>query len=212
MKTFFDKYSHHTHSYIALRKSVGWIGLLLPFMLMLGDSLIFRGPLVENSISYYYHTGMGDVFVGALCAVALFLFFYSGYDKWDDWAGNLGGIFALGVAWFPMTKSGPPDWADRVHLVSAILFFLVLAAFSLLLFTKTEKGRKPEGRKKKRNGIYVACGIIMLASLATIAVFKFWLQDDHPEWRLVFWGETAALVAFGISWLTKGEAIYPDME
>jgi hypothetical protein len=97
-----------------------------------------------------------------------------------------------------------------VHLVSAILFFLILAAFSLLLFTKTEKGKKPAGRKKKRNRIYTACGIVMLVSLASIAVFKFWLQADHPEWRLVFWGETAALVAFGISWLTKGEAIYPD--
>jgi hypothetical protein len=26
----------------------------------------------------------------------------------------------------------------------------------------------------------------------------------------VFWAETIALVAFGVSWLTKGEAIYPD--
>jgi hypothetical protein len=189
---------------------VGWIGLLLPFVLMLGGSLIFNGKLVEGSISYYYHTGMGDVFVGALCAVALFLFFYSGYNKWDDWAGNLGGLFAIGVALFPTTKCGPVDWVGVVHLVSAILFFLVLASFSLFLFTKTEKGKKPKGRKKKRNRIYIACGTIMVVSLAAIAVFKIWLSDDYPECPFVFWGETAALAAFGVSWLTKGEAIYPD--
>jgi hypothetical protein len=210
MIRLFNKYDHHTYSYMALRKSVGWIGLLLPIVLMLGGSLIFGGPVPERSISYYYHTGLRDVFVGALCAVALFLFFYSGYDKWDNWAGKLGGFMAIGAAWFPTTRCGPEDWAGIVHLVCAILFFLVLASFSLFLFTKTEKGKKPRGRKRKRNRIYIACGIIMLASLAVIAAFKIWLQDDHPECPVVFWGETTALAAFGVSWLTKGEAIYPD--
>jgi hypothetical protein len=210
MIKLFNKYSHHTYSYNALRKSVGWIGLSLPFVLMLGNALIFGGTITERSISYYYHTGMGDVFVGALCAVALFLFFYSGFDKWDDWAGNLGGFFALAVALFPTTRCGPDNWVGIVHLVCAILFFLVLASFSLLLFTKTEKGKKPKGKKKKRNRIYIACGSIMLGSLLAIAVFKVWLQDNNPNCPFVFWGETTALVAFGISWLTKGEAIYPD--
>ena len=165
-----DKYSRHTYSYLALRKAVGWIGLLLTFTLMFGVFIFFKGDLFQGSISYYYHTGMGDVFVGALCAVALFLFFYSGHNKWDDWAGNLGGLFALGVAWFPTIKSGPDDWAGIVHLVCAILFFLTLASFSLFLFTKTEKGKRPRGRKKKRNLIYIICGIIMLACLIVIVV------------------------------------------
>ena len=210
MTNLFNKFSRHTYSYWTLRKAVGWIGLLLPFVLMLGSILIFKGKLVESSVSYYYHTGMRDVFVGALCAVALFLFFYSGFDKWDDWAGNLGGLFALGVAWFPTTKSGPEDWAGIVHLVCAILFFLTLASFSLLLFTKTEKGKRPKGRKKKRNGIYITCGIMMLACLVAIAIFKIWFSDDNPGCPFVFIGEAIALIAFGVSWLTKGEAIYPD--
>jgi hypothetical protein len=142
--------------------------------------------------------------------VALFLLFYSGFDKWDDWAGNLGGIFAIGVAWFPTIESGPDDWVSVVHMVCAILFFLVLASFSLFLFTKTKKGGKPKGRKKKRNRVYIACGTIMLTSLAVLLAYKIWLQDDNPDSAVVFWGETTALVAFGISWLTKGEAIYPD--
>jgi hypothetical protein len=210
MITLFNKYSRHTYSYLTLRKAIGWIGLLLPFVLMLGSILIFKGKFVESSISYYYHTGMRDVFVGALCAVALFLFFYSGFNQWDDWAGNLGGVFALGVAWFPTTKSGPEEWVGIVHLVCAVLFFITLAAFSLFLFTKTEKGKRPKGRKKKRNLIYIICGIIMLVCLVVILVYKILLKDNTNETSFVFWGETIALVAFGVSWLTKGEAIYPD--
>ena len=210
MINLFNKYSRHTYSYWTLRKAVGWIGLLLPLVLMLGGFFIFKGKFVESSISYYYHTGMRDVFVGALCAVALFLFFYSGYNKWDDWAGNLGGLFALGVAWFPTTKSGPEYWVGIVHLVCAILFFLTLASFSLFLFTKTEKGKRPRGRKKKRNLIYIICGIIMLVCLMVILVYKFLKKDNTHETSFVYWGETIALLAFGVSWLTKGEAIYPD--
>ncbi len=36
-----DKYTRLTYSYLALRKAVGWIGILLPFVLLLGNTLIF---------------------------------------------------------------------------------------------------------------------------------------------------------------------------
>ncbi|CAB1065964.1 hypothetical protein D1BOALGB6SA_10763 [Olavius sp. associated proteobacterium Delta 1] len=39
------KYSQHTYSYLVLRKAIGWIGILLPFTLMLGAFLIFREEL-----------------------------------------------------------------------------------------------------------------------------------------------------------------------
>jgi len=65
-----------TYSYLALRKAVGWIGMLLPFVLMCGVSLIFKSDIKLQNISMYYYTGMRDVFVGALCAIGLFLFFY----------------------------------------------------------------------------------------------------------------------------------------
>jgi len=70
-----EKYSRHTYSYLALRKAVGWIAILLPFTLMLGVFLIFKGEIIQESISHYYHTDMRNVFVGAICAIALFLFF-----------------------------------------------------------------------------------------------------------------------------------------
>ena len=208
MSDLSDRDSRHTHSYLVLRKAVGWIGILLPFTLLFGDLLIFRGESIQRSISYYYHTGMGDVFVGACCALALFLFFYSGHDKWDDWAGNMAGLFALGVAWFPTTVEGSNEMAGKIHTTCAIFFFLTLVFFSLFLFTR--KGPDPTPQKLIRNKIHLVCGIIMLACLISIWVFFGYFLDDNPGSSFVFWAETGVLVAFGVSWLTKGGMLCPD--
>lgn len=202
------KYPNLTHSYLALRRAVGWIGILLPFALMLGVVIIFRGQALQDSISHYYYTGMRDVLVGSLCAIALFMFFYCGYDKHDNWAGNLAGIFALGVAWFPTTEGSPIDTIGMIHFAFAALLFLTLAYFSLVLFTKS--GPKPTPRKILRNRIYVVCGVVMLLCLVGIAVYKLFLTHVGFLCRFVYWAETIALVAFGVSWLTKGGTLYPD--
>ena len=203
-----DKYLQHTYSYLALRKAVGWIGILLPFVLMFGVFIIFRGEIIQKSISHYYHTGMGDVFVGVLCAVALFMFFYTGYNKWDDWAGNIAGVFAIGVAWFPATEVGASDLTGKIHLIFAALFFLTLAIFSLFLFTR--KGSDPTLQKLTRNKIYVICGLIIVACLIAIAIYLNFIQNENSGSGFVYWAETVALVAFGVSWLTKGGTLYPD--
>lgn len=203
--------SDHTpqiHSYLSLRKAVGWIGILLPFVLVLGHCTIFGGDTILHNLSVYYHTGMRDLFVGSICAIALFLFFYRGYDRWDNIAANLSGFFALGIAFFPTVKEGPWDWVARVHFYSAACFFVILAFISLFLFTRGEK--RPTGRKLKRNIIYRACGIIMLASLAGIEIYFLFTDENHDDSRFVLIAETITLMAFGISWLTKGGTLYPD--
>lgn len=151
---------------------------------------------------------MRDVLVGALCAIGLFMFFYRGYDKWDNRLGNLAGFCAICIAWFPTTKEGPLDLSGKIHFLAAIIFFLALSAFSLFFFTR--KGPNPTARKKMRNRIYIACGLVMLFSLISMGIYISFFQKSFPETSLVFWLETVALVAFGISWLTKGGTLYPD--
>ncbi len=203
-----DKYSQGTHSYLTLRKAVGWIGLLLPFVLMFGVFVIFKDNMVQKSISYYYHTGMGDVFVGSICAIALFLFFYTGYDKWDNWAGNVAGFFAVALAWFPTTEFGPTDVIGIIHLACATGFFITLAVFSLFLFTK--QAPNPTPQKVTRNNIYIACGLIMIVCLISIAIYLFVFDSEGSNLCFVFCAETVALIAFGVSWLTKGGTLCAD--
>lgn len=208
-----DQDQNLIYSYLALRKAVGWIGILLPFALMIGLFLLFRGERIQDSISQYYYSKMRNVLVGALCSIALFLFFYRGYDNWknlnwDRIITNAGGILAIGIAFFPTTEKGPTDLIGSIHLICASLFFILLACYSMFVFTR--KAPTPTKQKLVRNTIYFVCGIIMIISLIAILVYFKFFETEESQSSFVFWGETVALIAFGISWLTKGGALYPD--
>ncbi|MCH7714100.1 MAG: DUF998 domain-containing protein [Chloroflexi bacterium] len=204
-------------SRLILRKTLGILGILLPFMLVLGNLIIFRDGL-ENSISGYYHTGMRNVFVGVLFAYGLFLFSYRGYERKDDIAGDLGCVFAIGVAIFPTTPENPTSqWAGTIgliHLAFAMLLFSALAYFAICLFTKTRPGTVVLGRKKKqRNIVYRSCGYAIVICIVVLVLLKFLPGDitssiEGVKPVLLF--ESLALVAFGISWLVKGEALFRD--
>lgn len=201
-------------SYLFLRKAVGVLGLALPVVLAGGAWLLF-GDGVQASISAYYYTGLRDVFVGTLCAIAVFLLSYKGPEPRDDRAGDLASLGAVGTALFPTTPVDPTS-LDRVlaglHFGFAALFFLTLAYFSLALFTKTHPDRPPTPRKRMRNVVYRVCGVLILVAVALIAVVKLTpgLEEALLRLRPVFWLEALAVVAFGLSWLTKGEAILED--
>ena len=80
---------------------------------------------------------------------------------------------------------------------------------SLFLFTKS-KGPVTT-KKKQRNRVYRVCGIVILIAIAGIPILgidSIWEQIKFLKPTFVL--ETIALVAFGISWLTKGEAILGD--
>lgn len=202
-------------SYMFLRKAIGVLGVALPFVLALGGLLIFDLG-VQDSISRYYHTGMGDVFVGTLCAIAVFLLSYKGPEPRDDRAGDFACLCAVGTALFPTTPLGEATQAEAIigglHFAFAALFFLTLAYFSLALFTKTDPTRVPTPRKLQRNKVYRVCGGLMLLALVLIALYKNMpgAEDALSGLQPVFWLEAVAVVAFGLSWLTKGEAILED--
>lgn len=158
---------------------------------------------------------------GTLCAVSLFLFSYKGYDERDLWAGKLASIFALGVAFFPCSNFYPlstckvlelkgNDTINYIHFGAAACLFLVLAYFSLILFTQSSG--HPTNRKRKRNVIYKVCGVIILLSIILILLYSVIpaIHKQFQEYKPIFWLEALALLAFGLSWLTKGEALFPD--
>ncbi len=63
-----------------------------------------------------------------------------------------------------------------------------------------------------RNRVYTACGYLILACIALLAVYGVFFQNTSiVQWRPVFWLEAIAIVAFGASWLVKGEAILQDV-
>ncbi|MDH5719690.1 MAG: DUF998 domain-containing protein [Spirochaetia bacterium] len=201
-------------SYLTLRKIIGLLAVSLPLILSLG-ALIIEKKGIQSSISAYYFTSMGDIFIGILFAIGFFLFSYKGYKKGkelisDDMAGNIAGFLVIGVAVFPTRQLN----TNVIHGICAVSFFLILSYFCIVLFTKTKDGKSPHGKKKKRNSIYRACGTVMLLCIGLLVVYIFFLpqktREFVGEYNLIYWLEAIAILAFGISWLTKGEAILKD--
>jgi hypothetical protein len=199
-------------SYLTLRKAVGFLGLLLPLVVALGK-ILFGSAGLQTSISAYYYTNMGNVLVGSLCAIGVFLMSYRGFDHRDMIAGKLAGLSAITAALFP---TSPEDvlmgtWTSPIHFAAAVLLFLTLAYFSLCLFRKTDPSKPPTPQKLKRNKVYAVCGYLILASIAGAGIsFALRKYPFFDLYKPVFWCESVAVVSFGVSWLTKGEAILKD--
>lgn len=132
--TTINKQTHNKElqiSYLTLRKAIGWIAILLPFALLIGNYVvnqldIFNNPWLmkischyhytanssyKNSVSHYYYTSVGELFTGAIGSVALFLFCYKGHPKrrgetWfsDNFMAKLAGAFAMGLVIFPVSS------------------------------------------------------------------------------------------------------------
>ncbi len=193
-------------SYLTLRRVVGVLGVSMPIVLAVWGLVLPEPHRLLATISDYYGYRTRDVFVGVLFTIAWFLFTYRGYDRRDSIAGNLACVFALGVALFPDNGDGIDP---TIHYLSAASLFLVLSYFSLALFTKT--GGTPTPRKLVRNRVYRSCGVVMLACIGLIGLYHLAgrataLSQLNP----VFWLETFALWAFGLSWFVKGETLWRD--
>src|SRR5690348_6806272 len=133
-------------SYLTMRKWIGYLSFLLPWVVVIGGHLFGAYP-TKDSISGYYYSNMRDVFVGALCMVGVFLFSYKGFSDLDDVITNVCGLLAICVALFP---TRPDDGvaanvgllqlndfvSSVVHYICAALLFLLLAFISMFLFTR----------------------------------------------------------------------------
>jgi hypothetical protein len=199
-------------SYLALRKAVGVVAIALPFAVAIPYWL--HAHVLEKSISSYYYTGMRNLFVGSLCAIAMFMLCCRGYDLQDEIAGTFSAICAMGVAFFPTSPDLNPTSLQKhvgtIHYTFAAPLFLTLAYFCLVLFKLTAPGRQPTPQKKQRNLVYTASGIVILVSIALLALLVFVGVDQIGPFGTVFFFETTSLLAFGFAWLIKGETFLKD--
>lgn len=195
----------------ALRRAIGWIGVGLPFVLPVGKVVFFSAGL-PGSISAYYYTDMRNVLVAAVCAVGVYLLYYPGYDRVDNLTASLAGAASIVVGLCP---TSPPDPSTTqsvvgtIHLVAAATFFFSLAYFSFFRFTRSSSA--PTARKELRNRWYRACGIVIaVCTVATVPADNLLPRSTVDALHPVFWLESVAELAFGVSWLIKGETFLTD--
>ena len=139
--------NNHLISYRTLRRLIGVLGILLPFLCWGVNALVNRLGLLNNpvlvnieqsaiytpgadlksSISHFYYTAAGPLFTGILITVAIFLFCYTGYPmkKTDDrfaWLTDrrlaaVAACFALGIVFFPTGSA--ETITDNIHIYVA---------------------------------------------------------------------------------------------
>ena len=204
----------------AHRSLIGILGLLLPLLLFIFAGLRHTVGLPAwtplNSISAYYYTGAVAIFVGVLFALALFLLTYPGYKGViaDRLLGLVGGMAAILVALFPTSApdglSAPTWWSPymrTVHYLSAVVLFVAFILFAIWLFRKSNIPRRGDRplEKRRRDDICLASGIIMIASV-------LWAASSMFTHAPIFIPESIAIIAFAVSWLTKGEVHKPVMQ
>lgn len=185
---------------IRLRCMLGWLGLLLPWIVVL---LLWMFP--ESISATYYTYEAGPVFMIILGSASFLLISYKGYDTFDDILNTFAGCFGLMICIFPcsnpeLTNVGtfqlPDNVSGIIHNCSAVGFFGCLSFNSLFRFTK--HGDLPLTKnKKKRNIIYIVCGVGMIAAFTLFLVPNFFIK----VWLI----EAIALFFFGISFLTKAD-------
>jgi hypothetical protein len=205
--------SRYVRSYLIMRVLVGALAVALPFLLVLGDLALGGDPFPRTSLSSYFYSGMREVFVGTLCATAVFLVTYKVAERsLDNTLSCIAGIAVLAVALFPTTSSRADltplqerlgeSLVGGIHYFSAAVFIGSLAVISFF-FGVREGARDPRPGKRTprfwRNYHWLCAGAIGAAIVWIVVTELF----GGPRNSLLY-GEAVAVWAFGASWLMKG--------
>lgn len=210
-------------TFITQQRVIAVLSFFLPAFLI-GWSLISGEP-VRGSISEYYYTPVRDVFVGTLCALALFLWSYRGYHptkpelRSDRVLAKIASVAAALTALAPL-KPREAEWECTllqcvmgveatywVHNVAAAVFLLALAVFCLILFPLSAIPGRDMGRNLV---IYGVSGATMIIAVLLMVLWTFLPVEIYfmlGSYKPILVLETVALFAFATSWLLRSRAV-----
>lgn len=203
------------------------IALCFPPWLVVGGKVF--GPVRwQDSMSAYYHASpasdrdaqksppqvthpgegvMRNWFVGLLFALGIILYLYRGFTDLENWALNLAGVMALGVALCPMAW-GPespgltlgPNFS--LHGAFAISLFLCIAYVCIFRASDTLPLLHNAAREQHYHRIYQCLGHLMWI-FPVIA----WVLSSFLGGHLVFLAEMLGVEIFAIFWWVKSQEI-----
>jgi hypothetical membrane protein len=141
---------------------------------------------------------MRNWFVGLLFATGALLYVNQGHSRKEDWALNLAGLLAIGIALFPMT------WDCHSHSFSphgfcAISFFLCIAFVSAVCSRDTLVLFKDPKVRTKYQRTYLGLAIAMILAPIAAYIFNFVTSQHSP----VYWAELFGIYAFAAYWSVK---------
>ena len=123
-------------SYKAIRRAVGVLGVLLPFMLLVGTITSESSLLPSISSFYYAPRPLNGLFTGVLCTIGVFLIAYKGYKREDDeylsddQVACMVGTGAIFIGIFPIRE----DCAFYSYMLCADTLSALMHYFGVLMF------------------------------------------------------------------------------
>lgn len=205
-------------SYRSLRTRIGILAIAFPLTLIFVG--LFWGIDVQPTLSNYYFAKDTAVdlypvrlwFCGILFVVGFFLARYPGFTKHEEKWLNAAGIFALGIAIFPMSVDGknPYDFVLApfgltqlsLHGICAVVAFACIAVVILWYSDATlkELDKSDPAAYARYNWTYRAIGAFMVLSIA-IAVYLNYAHHGQGDYILA--AEWCGIWAFAAYWFVK---------
>jgi hypothetical protein len=198
-------------TFLLLRKAVGWIGTLLPIVLVAAEAAYSSAPL-PNSLSDYYYTPMRNVLVGALCVLGVFLLLYDVGVLADRWITNVAGVGVLGVAFLPGSPAVPhlttaQEVIGDLHVFFASVAFVGLSVTTWRFSRGDSDGPGAPAPSARTALFYKVCGGVMLVFVVLSGVAVLLPLPVQNATLLIFIFEALAIMTFGIPWMVKGRGL-----
>jgi len=224
---------HFSDTYFSLRIGLTLLAFSMPIVLYLYGRFR-HGLDLQPSMSAYFWAAtehqcatfpMRTIFVGFLFAIGVCLYVYKGLTSLENYLLNGAAICASLVAIYPESLPKDPagdlrleqlynscpavrDWAQRdalyVHLISAIILFVILAIVAWFCAEKSLQylpaGHKPEKFRRAYKLISMAMILFPLPGIAV--AYLFGVPDSK-----VFFIEAAGILTFGVYWAVKSREL-----
>ena len=198
-----------------LRNTLGVLGILLPVLCLVFNLLFgreYNQYYALTSISAAHYSSSYLLFEGILFSMGILFIICSGYNKADHITSIAIGLSAVFLTLFPCAREGYTrsflmvsiEISDLIHFIMSLTFFGGLIYIIGWRFTK--KGGAITKQKKQRNILYIVC-----AALMAISLIIGYMGKNFFNWTyFLYVGETVAIWAFGLAYLTKGGLILQD--
>jgi len=209
---FADQSIGRTYRRLRILAAAALLGMPL---LTAAVGFLYRHELQPSLSDYYFLLRDGGLprtfFVMFLAFLGGVLYSYRGLDDRDNLIHNLAGLFAFGVALFPMPcdGSGHPDCLPGLfpflHLPAAGLLYL--SAVASVIYGGGPELRNALGRlsdpaqwlRRLRN-IRIFSFTLMTLGIITFMVHSLF-KNALPEFSWIFWVEYLGFAGFGIYWV-----------
>lgn len=185
-----------------LRFGIGAIGILLPIALPFGNwifvQLGHQTEILPSSMSSSYYTSTRNIFVGALCALGVFLIGYR-FNTRDDLWSTVAGVFAVGVALFPTAPRTPTAYQSAIGYAHLSFAGILLSGLALFCISSFRDLSDPNRRAVNRGYLTAGIAIFAFVAIALLAGITHW--GDH--WRLtpLYVCEALSVWSFGVAWI-----------